>query len=324
MKTFLILACLFVFSPFASGQPVQRLTLDPDKALEIPIGGKIATTLQFPSPVRGIFGYGLTEGDAPGTYQYAHPNGARVITLRNLMPDKETFVTVLLGEDRLFVLHLKHATDPPVAVHLLDPEVRLTSMLARPIDADEAKARKLVHDTDRLFNLLKLGKNERVFRAALPHLYKDAESRKVAFRHDDERLATVVKVLHRFPSEDAIFIGGEITNNTEESQFFDPGSFEVQVGKRSYPVALVDCVEEIRSKETVEVHVILRGGTEGERAHLSLKNEFRLVMPAYESWSDEPAVTDELGLIVQPPGEARIDPVLFGKQQPEPLKASSK
>ena len=217
MRPLLLLASL-LFCQTAHAGTVERLLLDPDNAVEIAVGAKTATTLQFPRPVRGIFGYGLTQGNAPGTYHYDHPNGARVITLRNLMPDKETFVTVLLGEADLYVLHLKPATDPPVAVHLLDPNAAREQRFARPIDAEEAKARKLVHSTDRLFNLLKLGKNARVFRAALPHLYKDTESRTVEFRHDDDSMVTVVTTLHRFPSEDAIFIGGQVVNSTDEVQ----------------------------------------------------------------------------------------------------------
>jgi hypothetical protein len=313
MKTNIILASIFL-SSFSFGDTVERKLLDPDKAIEISVGTKTATTLQFPRSVRGIFGYGLTQGDAPGTYQYDHPNGARVMTLRNLMPDKEAFVTVLLGESDLYVLHLKPTATPPVAVHLLDPAASKEQWLARPVDAEEAKARRLIQSTDRLFNLLKLGKNERVFRAALPHLYKDAESRTVEFRHDDEFLATVVTEVHRFPSEDAIFIGGAVINSTDEVQFIDPASFEVRVGSRTYPVALVDCAETIPPKGSVPIHAILRGGAEGERANLSLKNEFRLVLPAYNSETEDPALTDELGLVVQPEGEPRIDPTLFDKQ----------
>lgn len=39
------------------------------------------------------------------------------------------------------------------------------------------KEKRLDYTSDKLFNLLKLARNERVFRAYLPHLYKDAESR---------------------------------------------------------------------------------------------------------------------------------------------------
>lgn len=319
MKQSIPLLALLFTNSLALAEPVQRLYLDPDKAVEIGIGAKTATTLQFPRAVRGIFGYGLTQGDAPGTYHYHHPDGARVMTLRNLMADKETLVTILLGEDDLYVLRLKPASDPPVAVHLLDPGSRETAYRAVSIDPEAAAARKLTQDTERLFNLLKLGKNERVFRVALPHLYKKAESRKVEFKHDDGELASVVTILHRFPDEDAIFLGGEITNSTDEPQYLDPGGFQVRVGTRTYPIALADCAEEIPAKGKVPFHVILRGGVEGERAHLSIKNEFRLILPAYETWTDSPALTDELGLVVGPPGskgEPKIDASLFGKQAP--------
>ena len=308
MKTILTILACAILAPISPGDtgPVQRLTLDGDKPIEIAVGAKAATTLQFPRPVQGIFGYGLTEGNAPGTYHYAHPAGSRLLALRNLLPGKETFVTVLLGEDDLFVLHLKPSDDPPVAVRLRDPVDEDALWRARPIDPEDVEARKLDHDTARLFNLLKLGKNERVFRAALPHLYKDVESCKVEFRHDDGAVATVVTELHRFPVEDVVFLSAQIENRTEEAQQFDPGSLQVMVGSRTYPVALVDSAAQIPAGGKIPLHVILRGGVEGERAHLSIKNEFRLIMPAYAPCTGDPALTDELGMVVEPPDGIHI------------------
>ncbi|MFT5471173.1 MAG: hypothetical protein ACI8UO_006306 [Verrucomicrobiales bacterium] len=294
----ILAAGLLVRSGLAA--PVENLTLDRDKPLAIPIGTKVATTLQFPRPIQGLFGYGLTTGDAPGTYHYAHPEGSHVLALRNLMPDKETFVSVLLGKDDLFVLHLKPSTKPPVTVRLRDPGDIEAALRARAVDPETLEARRLDPDTGRLFNLLKLGKNERVFRIAVPHLYKDVETRRVEYRHDDSRVATVVTKVHRFPSEDAVFLFAHIENKTGEHQQFDPASIQVKAGSRTYPAALVDSAAMVPANGKIPLQVIIRGGTEGERAHLSIKNEFRLLMPEYAPCIDDPSLTDALGLIVEP------------------------
>lgn len=280
--------------------PIENFTLDRDKPLAIPIGTKIATTLQFPRPIQGLFGYGLTTGDAPGTYHYAHPEGSQLLALRNLIPDKETFVSVLLGKDDLFVLHLKPSKNPPVTVRLRDRGDIEAALRARPVDPETLEARRLDPDTGRLFNLLKLGKNERVFRIAVPHLYKDVETRKVEYRHDDGKVATVVTKLHRFPSEDAVFLFAHIENKTKEPQQFDPASIQVKAGSRTYPAALVDSAALIPADGKIPLQVIIRGGTEGKRAHLSIKNEFRLLMPEYAPCIDDPSLSDALGLIVEP------------------------
>ena len=94
--TLTILTAAILGTSASGARPVEHKSLDPNHPIEVAIGPKTATTLQFPRAVEGIFGYGLTTGDAPGTYQYDHPSGSRLITLRNLMPDKETFVTILL------------------------------------------------------------------------------------------------------------------------------------------------------------------------------------------------------------------------------------
>lgn len=312
MKFILILFAGALLTHGAQGgnQPVRQFTLDAEKPIEIPVGTRTATTLQFPRPVQGIFGYGLTEGNAPGAYHYAHPSGSRLLSLRNLLPGKETFVTVLLGEEDLFVLHLKPSAEAPIAVRLRDPVDENALLKARPIDAEDAKVRKLDQGTARLFNLLKLGKNERAFRLAVPHLYKDAESRKVEYRYDDGKVATVVTKLHRFPKEDAVFLSARIENSMEEAQQFDPASLQVKVGSRTYPAALIDSAAVVPANGDIPLHVIIRGGVEGERAHLSIKNEFRLIMPAYGPCMDDPSLTDALGYTLHPPNSVP-SPALF-------------
>ena len=304
MKLKPILTCILASGLIplnVDADPIERRALDPAAPIVIPVGSKSATTVQFPRPIQGIFGYGLTTGETPGTYHYAHPNESRLLTFRNLIPDKETFVSVLLGKEDLYVLHLKPSANPPLAVHLQDPNALSRQRQARQVEADALAERQLDPDTARLFNLLKLGKNERSFRIALPHLYQEVESRKVEYRHDDDSVATVVTKLHRFPKEDAVFLNGHIENRTDHDLQFDPGSLQVEVGSRTYPVALVDAAAEIPTKGKIPVHVIVRGGSEGERAHLSIKNEFRLIMPAYAPCTDDPALTDQLGQVLLPP-----------------------
>ena len=286
--------------------PLQTLTLEPTKPTEIAIGAKTATTLQFPRPIQGLFGYGLTSGNDPGTYHYEHPPGSKLLAVRNLIPGKTAYVSVLLGEDDLYVLHLTPSATPPVMVRLHEAHADQEQWLARPIDAQQAEERKLTggsEGTKRLFQLLRLGKNARVFKAALPHLFRDVESRTVEVVHDDGEVATVVTRLHRFPSEDAVFLEAHIENKTEEVLQFDPGSLQVRVGSRTHPAALVDSVAQIPAGGKIPVHVIIRGGADGERAHLSIKNEFRLLMPGYappaqllgdDSQSQDPFGEDEV------------------------------
>ena len=303
MKPIYLLPTILAVLPLlqAAASPIERTVLTRHQPVEIQVGTKTATTLQFPRPIQGIFGYGLTTGDAPGTYQYTHPSGSRLLTLRNLLPEKDTFVTILLGQEDLFVLHLKPSTTPPVTVDFLETDDLQRRQLATPIDLAEAEDQKIDRSTARLFNLLKLGRNARVFRAALPHLYQDVESKKVEFRSDDDHIETVVTDIHRFPTDDALFLGGTIENKTPEIQYFDPGALEVGVGKRTYPVTLADAAAEIPAGGKIPFHILIQGGLEGERAHLSIKNEFRLLMPEYATCTDDPALTNGPALVLDQP-----------------------
>ncbi|MEN9021745.1 MAG: hypothetical protein ABF370_14700, partial [Verrucomicrobiales bacterium] len=48
-----------------------------------------------------------------------------------------------------------------------------------------------------------------------------------------------------------------------------------------YPVVLVDSPEMVPASGKVAAHVIVKGDTEGNRANLSIKNDFRLVLSDY-------------------------------------------
>ncbi len=305
MKTRQILS-LTLFAGLACSvpaAPIEHHMLKSDTPLTLAIGTKTVTTLQFPRPLQGIFGYGLTAGDTLGTYHYAHPDGSRVLALRNLMPDKETYLTILLGAEDLYVLHLTPSSDPPIMVRLSEPD----SLAARRVEVDALTKRHLDQNTTRLFNLLKLGKNERTFRISVPHLYQNVESRNVDYRRDDDKVVTVVSRLHRFPEEDAVFLEGQIENKTDAPLYFDPGSLQVKVGSRTYPSALVDSASRLPAGGKIPVHVIVQGGPEGERAHLSIKNEFQMIMPACASSPNDLSQADQLGTILEAASDIHID-----------------
>ena len=311
------------------GGGIQTLHFSSEKPLTVGIGYRTATTLQFPEPISGLIGYGLTEGQEAGVYHYSHPPGSRFLSLRCLAEDQEADVTVMLG-DEMIVLQLKPTPTPAVAVRLVRGEGALEEIRrAKPIDPDEVKERRLNFATDKLMNLLQLGKNERIFRRALPHLYEGVESRKdLDLRYDDGEVATVIRELHRFPDEDALMVLAEVENGREEAIVYDPGSFQVRVGPRLYPVTLADASGVVPGKGKEPIHVVIKGNPEGGRAHLSIKNDFRLVLSAYEPYQ-EPA--DELATWEEPvdgtlteiegdglprwsvvPPEPVIDPALFG------------
>ena len=293
----------------AEAAEIPVLKLDATQPVVVSIGTKQATILEFPRKVTGLLGYGLSNGTEPGSYHYAHPKDSRILSLRCVQPGREANIGVMLGKD-LFLLHLKPSETAPPAIRFVDGK-RQGQLRARKISATAIPDKRLDYSTDKLLNLLKLARNERVFSAYLPHLYKDAESRKAALSYDDGDTATVIRQLYRFPEEDAMVLLGEIHNRLDYPIRIDPASFEVRVGQRVYPVVLVDSPEMVPASGKVAAHVIVKGDTEGNRAHLSIKNDFRLALSDYCRY-EEP----------DPEWGGYIDASLFAEPSPSAVVVS--
>ncbi len=287
-------------------ESTQELKLDAGKPVAVGIGTKVATTLHFPSEITGLFGYGLTDGRAPGTYHYHHPDGSGVLSLRCLAPDKEAFVTVMLG-DKAYALQLRATEHPAVIIRLREPSEKndKRALLAKPISKEEITERRLDYSTERLLNFLKLGKNAHILRHSLPKLYEGAQSRKVDSRYDDGEVSTVIRDIIRFPQEDTFTFIVEIENRRDDAIGYDPGSMQIKVGGRLYPVTVADASGFVEAKGKALAHVVLKGDTEGARAHLSIKNDFQLVIGAYAAYGELPALMTEY---LEPVDEAELPP----------------
>ena len=299
-----ILLCLTLSLSCSLAQKIPEVPLSRDHPIVVGIGTEHATILEFPSTITGLLGYGLSDGTEPGDYHYAHPKESHLLSLRNVRPGKEANVSVLLGRE-LVSLRLVPNKAAPQTIRFLDADAS-RGPKARRISAVGVKEKRLDYASDKLFNLLKLARNERVFRAYRPHLYKDAESRQAELIYDDENTATVIRQLHRFPKEDVLVLIGDIENRLDYPIQIDPASFEVRVSKRVYPVALVDAPEVVPAGASAPVHLIVKGDSEGNRANLSIKNDFRIILSDYCRYEEpDPQLT------------GYIDASLFGEVGPE-------
>lgn len=298
------LLCLTLSLASILAREIPEVPLSRDHPIVVGIGTEHATILEFPSKITGLLGYGLSDGTEPGDYHYAHPKESNLLSLRNVRPGKKVNVSVLLGSE-LVSLHLLPNKDAPPTIRFRGADSSSWPK-ARKISAVGVKEKRLDYASDKLLNLLKLARNERVFRAYLPHLYKDVETRQAELTYDDENTATVIRQLHRFPNEDVLVLIGDVENRLDYPIQIDPASFEVRVSKRVYPVALVDAPEVVPAGASVPVHLIVKGDSEGNRANLSIKNDFRIILSEYCRYEEpDPQLT------------GYIDASLFGEVGPQ-------
>ncbi len=270
----LILSLLLLASHvYADRSAIRERVLDPNEPMEVAVGASSATTLIFPTEVDTIIGYGLTDGEAPGTFHYSHPEKSRLVVLRNIAPEKEAYMTVVSGES-VFVFHLKSSDSPVLALKLLKqaPQVKRIEPSAIP-------SRRLDYSIDGLLNLLKISRSEGALRPHLPKVYENVKSRyDVKAKRFYDEVHTIIHSIHRFPDNDTFVFAAELRNQTGQTLTYDVSKLRIRVGNREYAPTLADASGKVEGGGAARVFLVLTGNAEGNRSNLSIDNDFRLLL----------------------------------------------
>ena len=276
----LILSLSLASQVGAETEAIREMALDSKEPMEVAVGTSSATTLIFPEVVDTIIGYGLTNGEAPGTFHYSHPEKSRLVVLRNIVPEKGAFMTVVMGES-VFVFHLKSSVSPVLALKLLK-----SSPKAKRIEPTKIPDKRLDYSVTGLLNLLKLSRGEAVLRRHLPQVYEHVKSRyNVNARRYYDDVRTIIHSIHRFPEKDTLVFAAELRNQTGQAITYDVSKLRIRVGNSEYAPTLADASGKIAGGSASRVYLVLTGNAEGNRSNLSIDNDFRLLLGPTESES---------------------------------------
>lgn len=260
---------------------VYKIVLDSSMIQEVAITSGATTTLLFPEPIRGVSGEGLTDRpEVQGRCQFASPPGSDIVTVR-MIPGvdiwTDVYMTVGLGKE-LYTFKLVKATDKfAVSVKCSFPE------LIKPVDNGNFQARKLLISETGLMGYMRRALLEPSLRPVYPELYKDVSTKGAESTSKYPGVTASVNKVTLFGEDDAYVIQGSITNSKPETVRYDPNALQVRAGGRTFPARLVDANQFVRSGETVPVSIVLQGGAGGERAMISLANDFYIIMPEFEA-----------------------------------------
>jgi hypothetical protein len=282
---------------------VETVVLDSNGVTQIPVCAGYVTTVLFPRPVSGIVGYGLTNDPAAeeGWIQYAHPGDSGLVTLRVLKPElRVAYMTVLVGDDLYNFALANNPGQAALSVKLTDgarqveqppagstpvnaANVQTTPAPQRAPDKEDIVNARPVYHPEKLRTLLELAKEEPLLQGSSPELYQGYEERKVSNVSDYGDVVATVEEVHRFPADDAIVLFGHIENKGAKTVSFDPEAITIGIGDRQYPSALVDCGSAVNPGQTIRFGVIGQGDVDGGRAHLAIRNTFRVLLPKYSA-----------------------------------------
>ncbi len=284
--------------------------LDSKGVTQIPVCAGYVTTVLFPRPVSGIVGYGLTNDPAAeeGWIQYAHPGDSGLVTLRVLKPElRVAYMTVLVGDDLYNFALANIPGQAALSVKFIDGErgpeqpptgqapVNTANAQTTPAPPerdlgkeDVANARPVYHP-EKLRTLLELAKEAPLLQGSSPELYQGYEERKITNVSDYGDVVATVEEVHRFPVDDAIVLFGHIENKGAKTVSFDPAAITIGISDRQYPSAFVDCASAVNPGQTIRFGVIGQGDVDGGRAHLAIRNTFRVLLPKYSAPAGSPA-----------------------------------
>ena len=292
---------------------VRTIVLDPGRVTEIPVCAGFVTTVLFPWPVSGIVGYGLTSDPASeeGTVQYAHPADSGLVTLRVLKADlRVAYMTVMAGDQLYDFALANNPAQAALSVKLTDGQrspTELAQTVASPVNEPNALGatpaepvltkqdvvnNRPVYHPEKLRTLLELAKEAPLLQPTSPDLYQGYEERKVSNVSDYGDVIVTVEEVHRFPADDAIVLFGQIQNKSAHPVTFDAGPITIGIGDTQYPSAFVDCASKVDPGTTIRFGVVGQGDVDGARAHLALRNTFRVLLPGlHESPTASPSPT---------------------------------
>jgi hypothetical protein len=315
----MVLATLWATKGYSSEDPrIVNRSLNVKSVTQIAVSSGHVTTLLFPQAVGSIIGYGMTADPSAeeGWVQYAHPERTGLVTLRVIKPEmKVIYMTALVGE-RLYNFELDNAPESAALSVTLNPAetssatqslpVQPTSVTVPPVmpngtnqvTKQEVMDHRVSYHPEKLNSLLQLAKEAPLMQKTSPELYQGYEEIKANNISDYGDVVVRVEEIHRFPSEDAVVLLGEIQNKGSHNETFDPVAMTIGVGERQYPAAFVDCVGKIEAGQTVKFGVIGQGDLDGDRAHLAVRNPFRLLLPVLHQ---EPSTTP----VVKPPASPK-------------------
>ena len=287
---------------------VETVVLDSKGVTQIPLCAGYVTTVLFPRPVSGIVGYGLTNDPAAeeGWIQYAHPGDSGLVTLRVLKPElRVAYMTVLVGDDLYNFALANNPGQAALSVKLTDGErqveppigstpvnaanAQTTPAPQRAADKEDIVDARPVYHPEKLRTLLELAKEAPLLQGGSPELYQGYEERKVSNVSDYGDVVATVEEVHRFPADDAIVLFGHIENKGAKTVSFDPAAITIGIGDRQYPSAFVDCASAVNPGQTIRFGVIGQGDVDGGRAHLAIRNTFRVLLPKHSAPASSPA-----------------------------------
>src|SRR5215471_14016601 len=267
-----LISLLVLTTTLAAAEPpeaIQRVTLDENVVVTVPVATNRVTTISFPGPISAVDAVGVTaDGKTPGQFQLAHMKGTTFLSVRALAHKAATNLNIRWN-NHTYVFELVESDTPVLALNLEDHSESETALPAPMVTPTQLLA---LLDTARAFPLLK---------KQHPEVVADAQARTFADKpqvtdFDDYEIR--IEEIFRFNLEDTLVFHVTLRNKSDHEIRYLPESFCVRVGNRLYYQSISDAPGILPPKSASTVYFAITGTPDGGRNELSLKNDFSVLV----------------------------------------------
>jgi len=262
---------LVAATALADSPAVQRILLDDRAVVSVPVALNRVTTLNFPGPIEAIDGAGFTvDGKTPGLFQLAHVKGSAFLSVRALAPKSSANLNVRWN-NRTYVFEFSENNVPMLSLDLEAPPTPEEIGVGRAPEVSPLKLLALL-DKAKAFPLLKSQQPEAVADVG----FTAYDGKPLVSDFNDYEIQ--IEQAFRFNAEDTLVFRVGITNKSDTSLVYQPDSFALRAGNRLYPQSISDADGLVPPKGHGIVYFAVTGTPDGGRNHLSLKNQFTVLV----------------------------------------------
>ncbi len=273
-----IVSLLIAVLPALSfGQPdlsskIVHLSLNQNEPAVIEVGIQGITTVEFPTKIEALDGYGFSLNPAPDgldLFQISFNKGTNFLSLKAMHPRVEGNLTVVL-EGKVYSLFCKETPDPSFVV-IFDGG---TGHSTKPIDV---LAKTKAASPARVMGFLDKVKGFPALKNSAPEMFATLEIAEPGTRTEANGISVVLKRVIRDDAIDSVGFEVELINRTDHDFLYDPESFGARVGDEVYAQTVSDAGGLVPAGKSQTAYFVVTGSANGNRNDLAVTNKFDVI-----------------------------------------------
>jgi hypothetical protein len=253
---------------------IVHLFLNQNEPSVIRVGVQGITTLEFPTKIEALEGYGFSLNPAPDgadQFQISFNKGTNFISVKALRPGAEGNLTVVL-DSKVYALYCKEASDSSFVVIFEDSPNRHS---ARPT---EGLAKTRSASPARVMGFLDKVKGFPALKNSAPEMFSNLDVAEPGSRSAIGGVDLVLKRVVRDDGLDSVGFEVELINKTDRDFLYDPESFGTRVGDQVFAQSVSDAGGLLPAGKSQTAYFVVTGTANGARNDLAVTNQFDVLL----------------------------------------------